>query len=133
MTASRKIEDLHPALQPLCQEFLARAEAQDIDVLITCTWRSNAAQDLLYAQGRSLVGRVVTNARGGQSAHNFMIKGKPASKAFDVVPMLGGKCMWSSSYPAWQVLGQIGMDLGLNWYGAAGSKFHELPHFQLKE
>lgn len=130
--ASRRIEDLHPDLQPLCREFLAQAEEQGIDVLITCTYRSNAEQDALYAQGRTTPGRVVTRAKAGQSAHNFLIDGKPAAKAFDVVPLVNGKAQWKKTHPAWQTLGKIGMGLGLNWYGAPKSKFEEFPHFQLK-
>lgn len=130
--ASRKIEDLHPSLQPLCREFLAQSVHRDIDVIITCTYRSNAEQDELYAQGREKPGNIVTRAKAGQSAHNFTIDGKPAAKAFDVVPLVGGKAMWDSGHPSWQVLGDIGMNLGLNWYGAPGSKFREMPHFQLR-
>ncbi len=129
---SRRIEDLHPDLQPLCRAFLAQAAAQGIDVLITCTYRSNAEQNALYAQGRTTSGPIVTRAKGGQSAHNFMLEGKPAAKAFDVVPLVNGKPQWSARHPAWQTLGAIGTALGLNWYGRPGSRFLEYPHFQLK-
>jgi len=131
--ASRKIEDLHPDLQPLCRAFLEQAEQQNIDVLITCTFRSNAEQTALYAQGRTAPGRIVTRAKAGQSAHNFTIDGQPAAKAFDVVPLVDGKPQWDARHPAWQALGKIGMGLGLNWYGAPGSAFPEFPHFELKE
>ena len=131
--ASRRLIDLHPKLKPLCEQFLAKAEQKLIDVLITCTYRSNDEQNLLYAQGRTAPGRIVTRARGGQSAHNFTLNGVPAAKAFDVVPLVAGKPMWNDDHPHWQELGKIGMELGLNWYGAPDSKFHELPHFQLKE
>lgn len=130
--ASRSLEDLHPDLRPLAEEFLKRAVLQGIEVLVTCTYRSGMEQNELYAQGRTKPGPRVTNARAGQSAHNFTINGKPAAKAFDVVPVVAGKLMWSAAHPHWQTLGQIGMDLGLNWYGAPGSKFTEYPHFQLK-
>ena len=33
--------------------------------------RTFAQQDSLYAQGRTQPGRIITNARGGQSAHNY--------------------------------------------------------------
>lgn len=130
--ASRNIDDLHPDLQPLCREFLAQAKAIDVDVLITCTYRSGDEQDRLYAQGRTLPGRIVTRARAGQSAHNFTINDKPAAKAFDVVPMVDGKCCWNEGHPAWAKLGEIGESLGLNWYGASDAKFHELPHFEMR-
>lgn len=130
--ASRNINDLHPDLQPLCREFMAQAAHRGIDVLITCTWRSPKEQDELYAQGREKPGHIVTRARGGQSSHNFMIDDKPASKAFDVVPLVSGKPMWSDGHPSWQKLGEIGVGLGLNWYGIPGAKFYEKPHFELK-
>lgn len=131
--ASRNIEDLHPDLQGLCKKFLEEAEKNEIQVILTCTYRSNAEQDVLYQQGRTTPGPIVTRARGGQSAHNFTIDGKPAAKAYDIVPLVCGRPMWNGTHPSWQTLGKIGMDLGLNWYGAPGSKFVEFPHFQLVE
>ena len=130
--ASRRIEDLHPDLQALAREFLRRCEAAGLDILVTCTWRSNDEQNQLYAQGRNgQPGARVTNARGGQSAHNHTIKGQPASRAFDIVPLLGGKPVWDDKHPAWQEAGRIGMALGLNWYGKPSAKFREYPHFEL--
>lgn len=132
--ASRSMDDLHPDLEALAYEFLADAEEAGQDMLITCTYRSNDEQNTLYAQGRTAPGHIVTNAKGGQSAHNHTtVDGKPMSRAFDVVPLRHGKCIWDSHDPAWQVLGKIGMALGLEWYGAPGSKFKEYPHFQLKD
>lgn len=129
---SRKIEDLHPDLQPICQEFLRRCNAVGLDVLITCTFRSNDEQNQLYAQGRNgKPGPRVTNAKGGQSAHNFTIQGRPAARAFDIVPLVAGKPVWDASHPAWKEAGRIGMELGLNWYGKPGAKFREMPHFEL--
>lgn len=129
--ASRDILDLHPDLQPICREFLARCKAAGVDVLITCTYRSNAEQDALYAKGRTLPGPRVTNARAGQSAHNFMLNGRPAARAFDIVPLINGKPMWVASHHAWRQAGRIGQELGLTWYGAPGSKFREMPHFEM--
>lgn len=129
---SRRIEDLHPDLQPICREFIERALRARVNPLITCTWRSNEEQEELYAQGRTAPGRIVTRARAGQSAHNFTINGRPAAKAFDVVPIVLGKAMWDPRHPAWQVLGEIGMELRLNWYGRPGAPFKEFPHFELR-
>lgn len=128
---SRRIEDLHPALQPLCRQFLERCQAAGLDILITCTWRSGQEQDQLYAQGRTAPGAKVTNARAGQSAHNAMLDGKPAARAFDIVPKVNGKPEWNAAHPHWQIAGRIGMELGLNWYGRPGAPFREFPHFEL--
>lgn len=135
--ASRRLEDLHPDLLPLCKELVLQCQHEGIDILVTCTFRSPQEQDRLYAQGRQLPGPIVTNAKGGQSAHNYMFSdGRFASKAFDVVPLRGGKCVWGTQghdLDIWKKVGEIGVNLGLDWYGETGSKFIEFPHFQLKE
>ena len=131
---SRRIEDLHPALQPICHEFLQRCKAAGLDILITCTYRSSAEQDELYAQGRSKPGRIVTRAKGGQSSHNATAHdGTPAAHAFDVVPLVLGKPVWNDTHPHWREAGWIGMELGLNWYGRPDAPFREFPHFELKK
>ena len=144
--ASRSLEHLHPALRQMVEEFLRECEAQGLDVLITCTWRSGIEQDQLYAQGRTKPGRIVTRARAGQSKHNNMLDGEPASLAFDVVPLRHGKPVWGTAgdgidndptddhkddLELWQRIGEIGMRLGLNWYGRPGAPFREFPHFEL--
>lgn len=39
--------------------------------MVTEGYRSGARQDQLYAQGRTRPGEIVTNAKAGQSAHNY--------------------------------------------------------------
>lgn len=130
--ASRKIEDLHPKLQPLAQRFVENCRAAGVEVLITCTFRSNAEQAQLYAQGRTLPGKIITNAKPGQSKHNNTIENRAASLAFDIVPMVDGKPQWDAKHPAWQVCGRIGRALGLEWAGD-WVRFKEYPHFQLPD
>jgi peptidoglycan L-alanyl-D-glutamate endopeptidase CwlK len=130
--SSRKIDDLHPKLQPLVRSFIAQCLLNDIDIIITCTFRSSEEQDELYKIGRSVKGSKVTNSKGGQSKHNFMIDKKPASKAFDVVLMKNGKCVWDVNDSKWIELGEIGTKLGLEWAGN-WLNFKEYPHFQLKD
>lgn len=142
---SRLLSDLHPEVRKMCEHFLDECEHAGIDVLITCTWRSNAEQDALYALGRNKPGRIVTRARGGQSSHNYMALGVPASLAFDVVPMRNGKLIWGTSgdgldqdptddntddLELWQRVGVIGKACGLKWYGDPDASFKEYPHFE---
>lgn len=130
--ASRKLTDLHPMLQPIAADFLARCKLADIDILVTCTYRSKAEQTVLYNQGRITAGKIVTNAKAGRSAHNFILENLPAAKAFDIVPLRCGKCVWDDKDHLWQKIGAIGRELGLNWAGDWVT-FREYPHFQLKE
>lgn len=130
--ASRKPENLHPDLLPLYRWFMEEADKAHIDVLTTCTYRSNEEQDALYAQGRSKPGRIITNCKGGQSAHNFKIGVTPAAKAFDIVPLINGKPEWDAANPVWQKLGDIGGSVGLDWAGH-WTHMREYPHFELRK
>jgi len=126
---SRSLNDLHPAVQPMAAEFLNNCKAAGIDLLITCTWRSAAEQDALYAQGRTTPGRIVTRAKAGQSWHNHTLAGRPASLALDVVPLRLGKPVWAASDAIWQDVGRIGKACGLEWAGE-WTRMREFPHFQ---
>lgn len=127
--ASRKIEDLHPDLQTKAREFVIECEREDIPVLIYMTYRSNEEQDELYARGRTVPGKKVTNAKGGQSDHNFMIDDKPAAKAFDAVPLRLGKAIWNDPV-LWSKMGEIAGKIGLKW-GGNWKKFVDKPHFYI--
>ena len=120
---SRSLDDLRPEIRIMVDPWLADCAASDIDVLVTCTLRTNEDQAVLYAQGRTTPGRIVTNARPGQSAHNYGL-------ALDVVPLVHGKPDWSGNSPVWQEMAALGQAHGLQWLGAPGSPFIEQAHFQ---
>lgn len=130
--ASRKLSDLAPDVRILAEKFLDACAAEGIDVLVTCTYRSGIEQAELYAQGRTSKGKIVTNAKPGESLHNMLLNGLPGARALDVVPMVNGKPMWDAENPLWQKLGEIGKSVGLEWAGD-WPRFKEFPHFQLKE
>lgn len=153
--SSRSLDALSPAMRRLCEVFLANC-GQDrwlltngIAVLVTCTHRTNAEQDALYAQGRTRPGRIVTRAKGGQSKHNARnVMLRPASEAMDIVPLRHGKPVWGTTgngidddpsddmrddLEVWQRIGAIGKAAGLKWYGDPDAKFREFPHFQNPE
>ena len=125
--------DLDPKMQSACMEHMRVCKENGIELLITCTYRSGAEQTELYAQGRTTPGKIITNARAGQSAHNVMNGGNPSSKAYDVVPLRNGKPVWGTEGAdgeLWRKVGQIGKALGLEWAG--DWKWKEFPHFQEK-
>lgn len=125
MISSRKLEDLHPTVKAMADAFLSMCRAQGIDVLVTCTYRDAEEQNRLYAIGRTVPGRKVTNAKAGQSAHNYRL-------AFDVVPLRHGKPVWGTSGEdgaLWNKIGTIGESVGLEWAGRWRT-FRELPHMQ---
>jgi peptidoglycan L-alanyl-D-glutamate endopeptidase CwlK len=105
-----------------------------VSILLTCTFRSDEEQAKLYAQGRTAPGRIVTNAKPGKSKHNAKTpQGKPASRAYDVVPLRHGKPVWGTEGEdgeIWQMIGAHGKDVGLAWAGD-WTTFKEFPHFEL--
>ena len=121
MISSRSIDDLNPLVRHLAQRHIEECKKVGIDLLIYCTYRDNEAQNDLYSQGRTKPGNIVTNARGGDSAHNYRI-------AYDCVPLVNGKAAWSNT-ALYKQVAEIGKKLGLEWAGDWKS-FKEFPHFQ---
>ena len=118
---TKDINDLRPVVAKMAKDFLAKAQAQGIDFIITSVYRSIDEQNQIYAQGRTTPGTIVTNAKGGQSFHNWRV-------AFDIVPVIQGKAIWNDN-ALWAKLGQIGTLVGLEW-GGSWLNFKDLPHFQ---
>ncbi len=122
----RNIATLHPRAQRAAREFMAAAvpamQSVDLVVKIIGGMRTYAEQDALYAIGRTKPGSVVTKARGGYSNHNF-------GTAWDVgIFTPTGRYLEES--PAYETLGKIGQNQGLEWGGSW--KFSDEPHFEVK-
>jgi peptidoglycan LD-endopeptidase CwlK len=127
--ASRSISDLATPVRNACIELCAQAKAQGIDVLVYCTLRSLAEQEVLYASGRTVPGLILTNALPGQSGHNPDASGK--AWAFDAVPLIGGKPQWLNDDLLMRV-GLIGESVGLQWAGRWRGALRERVHFEMK-
>lgn len=119
VTSRLHFQSLHPSIQPKARALFRLAEQRGIILRMTSGLRSHEEQARLYAQGRSTPGEIVTNAKPGQSFHNY-------GMAFDVVPMVSGRPDWKS--PHWQLIGQLGESVGLNWGGRW--RRPDRPHFE---
>jgi len=115
------LSQLHPKVKELAEKHIAKCKEAGIDLLVYCTYRSIKEQDALYAQGRTKPGKKITNARGGQSMHNFRV-------AYDCGPVVNGKIDWNNT-KLFVKIGEIGELLGLEWGGCFKS-IVDLPHFQ---
>jgi len=108
---------------------ISDALTERAQVRFTHTLRTFSEQDALYAQGRSIKGKIVTNARGGQSFHNFGL-------AIDICLIIDGKeASWDTlgDYDGdhvsdWQEIVRIFKMYGWEWGG--DWKFKDYPHFQ---
>lgn len=121
--SSRKLDDLNQPTKIRAMAFRDKCAALGIDVLIYCTLRDSKEQDMLYAIGRTAKGKIVTNAKGGESWHNY-------GSAFDFVPVLAGKPQWGDK-DLYATCGDIAESVGLEWAGRWKS-FKETAHCQYR-
>ena len=124
--ASRALTDLHPFVKAKAQAFIARANDRGIVVLITATRRTPQEQEAYYDQGRSLPGKIVTNAHAADTPHCFGL-------AFDCVPLKAdGTADWNAPATTWHSLYQIAEIVGLDALGDPHGEFvsWDLGHFQ---
>lgn len=107
-------------------EMIKRAYKEGIYVQITEGFRSNARQNELYAQGRTKSGNIVTNAKAGQSNHNYGI-----AVDYVLVSSDGKTANWTVNKD-WRRVAEIGKSLGFQW-GGDWTSFKDYPHLEMKE
>lgn len=118
--SSNNLNSLDPYVASLARKFLELSKANNLDIVINVAFRSWDDQDKLYASGRTKPGMIVTNARGGDSYHNWGL-------AFDASPLENGKI--SNDIIKYKKMGKLGEQVGLEWGGNFKS-IVDLPHFQ---
>ncbi|QVY63563.1 M15 family metallopeptidase [Cytobacillus gottheilii] len=124
-------DGLHPTVALKRDELVSLAADKGIQVVITADFRSYEEQNRLYEQGRSTAGNIVTNAKGGESYHNYGL-------AIDFALMtIDGQVVWDMEYdgngngtPDWDEVVSIAKDLGFSW-GGDWRNFKDYPHFQM--
>lgn len=122
MVTSRSLDDLLPCVKLKALAHIAACKEAGIDLLIYCTYRDFEDQEILYRKGRTTPGPKVTNARGGDSYHNWRV-------AYDCVPVIAGKAAWNDS-ALYLKIGKLGEELGLTWSGRWNGSLRETAHFQ---
>jgi hypothetical protein len=84
--------------------------------------RSFSSQELLYAQGRTSPGKIVTNARGGESAHNY-------GCGSDWTIWIKGEPQWMvKEDPRWKTFIDAVVKVGLK----SGAEFGDVDHSELR-
>lgn len=117
--SAENIATLVPPARPWAEKFVVLANAAlpaGYSVKIISGTRTYAEQDALFRKRPK-----VTNARGGQSNHNFGI-------AWDVGVFHGTTYLPESQY--YETVGKVGKEMGLEW-GGDWARFPDRPHFQI--
>jgi len=126
--SERLIAGLHLEAQAAARRLLVLAAQQGFVARVISGTRSYAEQDKLFAQGRyGKAGPRVTNAKGGQSNHNFGI-------AWDIglFDAQGGYLDGDTAaeLAEYRRLGELARPLGLEW-GGDWRSILDVPHYQL--
>lgn len=98
-------------------------------LLVVSGLRTADEQNALYAQGRTAPGSRVTNAKAGQSMHNYGL-------AVDVVPYLtgsSGKLNWRANTMQFKEMVSALKAQGLTWGGDWQGTLGDFDHFQLNK
>lgn len=127
--ASRDMKDLHPVLAESFTRVLAewRVKYPELPTpFLTTTHRPNKEQNELYAIGRTVKGKKVTNAKAGESPHNYF-----PSLAFDIgFKNEAGQLDWNvelfKNFAQLMAEDNFLIVWGGNW------RFTDNPHFELK-
>lgn len=105
----RGTQHLLPEVREKALALVGLAKAAGVTIKILDTLRTSHEQNSLYAKGRTAPGPRVTNARAGDSYHNY-------GMAFDFVVMESGVPNWNA-IRKYRRVGYIAESLGLEWGG----------------
>ena len=125
------ITGLHPIVAESEGVLVRMSARRGIKVVITHGYRSEEEQDSLFAQGRSSSGNIVTNARGGESYHNYGL-------AIDfALRTPSGEIVWDmerddngNGKADWMEVVDLAKELGFTW-GGDWTSFPDYPHLQM--
>jgi len=117
-----KLAEVNPELARRVRQL---AEMLSFPLYVTQGLRTWNQQDALYAQGRTEPGKIVTQAKGGYSMHNFGL-------AVDVAPVTPKGLDWDGKDPNWQEILAKAPSCGLA-EGATWRTFPDEPHLYPQE
>lgn len=122
---------LHPVVEERTNQLIQNMADQGITVVITDGFRSVEEQNVLYEQGRTTAGSIVTYAKGGESLHNFGLAVDFALKTE------AGQVIWDMEFDGngngsadWMEVVERAKELGFEW-GGDWNGFEDYPHLQL--
>jgi peptidoglycan L-alanyl-D-glutamate endopeptidase CwlK len=122
-----KIDTLESGFREQVEELMQKVEeVTGLHWVITSGRRTMQEQEVLYAQGRTAPGKVVTKAPPGSSAHNFGL-------AADLAPLKAdGTIWWEAPKMKWRVMADMALQMGLV-PGFYFKTIFDAPHVESKD
>lgn len=126
---AEKLKEVHPVLADRITKLYEECDRHNLPIRVTTGLRTHEEQNALFDQGRAIPGHIVTDAKGGYSAHQF-------GYAVDIVP--GKENMpaftpdWNAQDMEWKVVLNFAISLNLA-EGAQWRAFPDRPHLYLSE
>ncbi|EAG6884876.1 M15 family metallopeptidase [Listeria monocytogenes] len=125
--ANRKlnVSGMNKSVADKTRNVIKKMAKKGIYLCVAQGYRSSAEQNALYAQGRTKPGAVVTNAKGGQSNHNYGVAVDLCLYTSD-----GKNVIWESTTSRWKTVVSAMKAEGFEW-GGDWKSFKDYPHFEL--
>ena len=123
--------EVHPVLLRKVNVVLAAMAVAEMPMAITPNpVRTAEMQNLLYQQGRTKPGPIVTNADGYKTKSNHQVKADGYGHAVDCHFIVNGVPSWNVPNSWWEAYGALAVAVGLEW-GGNWESFIDRPHVQL--
>lgn len=122
--SEQNLNTLHPKFRPSAMQAWEEAQAAmpaNVQIIVIQGLRTFFQSDMLYAQGRTTAGPIVTNAPAGESFHNYGL-------AFDFAMITDGK-EDNIVGPHWMTVVEIMKKHGMEW-GGDWKSISDNPHFE---
>ena len=121
--SKKRVGNVHPVVWKYGEDLIRQAYKKGLYIMFSDGHRTAAQQNALFAQGRTKPGKIVTNARAGQSLHNYGV-------AFDmfITNKNGTSASWDTA--KLNQAGQMAEQLGFEW-GGRWKSIVDRPHIQM--
>lgn len=123
------LDGIDPRLQTIVPKILTIMTAAGHPMIVVSTIRTEAAQQRLYAQGRTTPGAIVTNADGVRKRSNHQVRDDGCGHAVDCAFLVDGQPSWADHHP-WALYGTVAKQFGCVW-GGDWAGFADRPHIEL--
>lgn len=133
-----RVNLLHPLIRKEIKELIEKAEYKipRCAIRVVQGLRTFPEQDALYAQGRTKPGKRVTNAKAGQSFHNYglavdiaLLYDKDGNGTYESLSWDTLKDFDKDGEADWMEIVDLFEDAGYTW-GGRFSSIPDAPHFE---